>query len=148
MAKDFFTEKEKTLITQAIENAENMTSGEIRVHVEHKCPEDVLDRAAYIFEKLEMYKTELRNGVLFYISFEDHKLAILGDAGINAVVPEGFWNNIKESMIKSFKKGDYAPGLADGIRMAGAQLKEHFPVSSDDVDELSNEISFGKKKND
>jgi uncharacterized membrane protein len=144
MAKDFFTEAEKTTIVDAITAAENKTSGEIRLHIERKCSEEVLDRAAFLFEKLEMHKTELRNGVLFYVSFEDHKLAILGDGGINAVVPDTFWNDIKEHLVAAFKRDDYANGLADGIRMAGEQLKAHFPVASDDVDELSNEISFGK----
>ena len=144
MAKDFFTEAEKSSIVEAINAAENKTSGEIRLHLERKCPEDVLDRAAFLFEKLEMHKTELRNGVLFYVSYEDHKLAILGDGGINAVVSDTFWNDIKEHLVASFKKGEYAKGLAEGIQMAGDQLKVHFPVSSDDVDELSNEISFGK----
>ena len=144
MAEDFFSESEKSQITDAIADAENMTSGEIRVHIERKCPEDVLDRAAFLFEKLEMYKTELRNGVLFYISFEDHKLAILGDAGINAVVSNDFWKETKNLLVNAFKKGEYSKGLSEGIRLAGVQLKEHFPVANDDVDELSNDISFGE----
>lgn len=144
MAKDFFTEAEKTKIVDAITAAENKTSGEIRLHIERKCPEEVLDRAAFLFEKLEMHKTELRNGVLFYVSFEDHKLAILGDGGINAVVSDTFWNDIKENLVAAFKRDDYANGLAEGIKIAGEQLKAHFPVAIDDIDELSNEISFGK----
>ena len=114
------------------------------MHIERKCPEDLLDRAAFLFEKLEMYKTELRNGVLFYISFEDHKLAILGDAGINAVVSNDFWKETKNLLVTAFKKGEYSKGLSEGIRLAGVQLKEHFPVANDDVDELSNDISFGE----
>lgn len=144
MAKDFFTEAEKSKIVEAITAAEKQTSGEIRLHIERRCPENVLDRAAFIFEKLEMHKTELRNGVLFYVSFEDHKLAILGDGGINAVVPDTFWNHIKDGLIAAFKKDEYTSGLANGIKLAGEQLKAHFPVATDDVDELSNEISFGK----
>jgi len=144
MAENFFSETDKKAITDAISAAENKTSGEIRLHLEKRCPEDVLDRAAFIFEKLEMHKTDLRNGVLFYVSYEDHKLAILGDAGINKVVPDDFWNRIKEHLITSFKQGEYVKGLSEGIRMAGEQLRDHFPVADDDQDELSNEISFGK----
>jgi len=90
-AKNIFTIQEKELIKKAILNAELDSSGEIRVHIENHCKGDVLDRAAYLFEKLEMTKTEQRNGVLFYLAAKDHKFAILGDAGINAVVEEGFW---------------------------------------------------------
>lgn len=143
----FFTEEQKKQITDAIKDAELNTSGEIRLHVEKKCKINVLDRAAYIFDKLKMQKTELRNGVLFYLAIEDRKFAILGDAGINAVTLENFWDEIKDIVLDFFKEGKHAEGLAKGIRMAGEALKEHFPYQKDDINELSNEISFGKEKN-
>ncbi|GAO28170.1 TPM domain-containing protein [Geofilum rubicundum] len=144
MAAKLFTEQEKESIVKAVKTAELNTSGEIRVHVERTCPEDVLDRAAFVFEKLKMHQTELRNGVLFYLTVDDHQMAVLGDAGINAKVPEGFWDEIKETMLGLFKQGDLAGGLEKGILMAGEQLKAFFPHQSDDVNELSDEISFGK----
>ena len=142
----YFTEENKLQITNAIRVAENNTSGEIRVHIETNCNSDVLDRAAYIFDKLEMQKTELRNGVLFYLAVEDRKFAILGDAGINQKVPENFWEEIKEEVISHFKEGRFAEGLSSGIIKAGEQLKAHFPHQDDDVNELSDEISFEEKK--
>ena len=139
-----FSEENKLQITNAIRVAETNTSGEIRVHVENHCKGDVLDRAAYIFEKLEMHKTELRNGVLFYLAVKDQKFAILGDGGINAEVSDDFWESTKEVVIAKFKEGLYAEALSEGIIMAGEQLKTHFPYQADDVNELSDEISFGK----
>jgi len=139
-----FSEADQLKITNAIRVAETNTSGEIRVHIENHCSGDVLDRAAYVFEKLEMHKTELRNGVLFYLAVEDRKFAILGDAGINVKVPEDFWESTKDVVINKLKEGKYADGLAQGIVKAGEQLKSHFPHQSDDVNELSDEISFGK----
>lgn len=141
----YFTEENKLQITNAIRVAETNTSGEIRVHIENNCKEDVLDRAAYIFEKLEMHKTELRNGVLFYLAVKDHKFAILGDAGINQKVPEDFWESTKKLVIEKLKDGKYSEGIAEGIIKAGEQLKTHFPYQQDDVNELSDEISFGDK---
>ena len=141
----YFTEEDKLQITNAIRVAESNTSGEIRVHIEKNCKEDVLDRAAFVFEKLKMHKTNLRNGVLFYVAFDDRKFAILGDAGINLKVPEDFWEEITNEVLNSFKEKKYAEGLAEGIIKAGKQLKEHFPYRSDDVNELSDEISFGEK---
>ena len=82
-ARNFFTEEEKENIKLSIKNAELDTSGEIRVHVENKCKGEVLDRAAYVFDKLKMNKTELRNGVLFYLAIKNRKFAIIGDSGIN-----------------------------------------------------------------
>ena len=143
---EFLNKEQQKLITDAIKEAELNTSGEIRVHIEADCKEDVLDRAAFMFEKLAMHKTELRNGVLFYLSVIDKKFAILGDAGINAVTPDNFWEEIKETVISHFKKNEFDLGLSAGIKMAGEALKKHFPYQSDDVNELSDEISFGKEK--
>ncbi len=142
----FFTPEQKKQITDAIRDAELNTSGEIRLHVEKNCRIDVLDRAAYIFRKLKMHKTEKRNGVLFYLALNDRKFAILGDADINAVTPDNFWDDIKEEVLSHFSENHYADGLARGIRMAGKALQEKFPYQSDDVNELSNEISFGKEE--
>lgn len=146
MADTFFTNSEQKQVTDAIAEAELNTSGEIRVHIEARCKEDVLDRAAFIFKELNMHKTERRNGVLFYVSYEDRKFAILGDGGINAKVPDNFWKEIKDQMLARFKKGDYAQGLSEAIIEAGKQLKTHFPYRSDDVNELSNEISYGDNR--
>ncbi len=140
----YFTEENKLQIANAIRVAELNTSGEIRIHIEKFCKGDVLDQAAYVFEKLEMHKTELRNGVLFYLAIEDHKFAILGDAGINQKVTDDFWEKTKEVVLMNFKEGRITEGLTKGILMAGEQLKEHFPYQRDDKNELSNDISFGK----
>ena len=144
--KDFFSAEQKKQIVEAVQAAEKETSGEIRVHIAERCKGDVLDCAAYIFEKLEMHKTRLRNGVLFYLSVKDRKFAILGDAGINAVVPENFWNEVKDAMLDEFRKGHFSEGLVKGIAMAGEKLKAFFPYKDDDINELSDDISFGKIK--
>jgi uncharacterized membrane protein len=142
---EFFSEEEKTRIIRAIREAEHNTSGEIRVHIEGKCIGDVLDRAAYVFKKLNMHETRLRNGLLFYMVIDDRKFAILGDAGINAVVPENLWDGITNLVLDHFKKGEFAEGLAKGILLAGEKIKEFFPYRQDDLNELPDEISFGTK---
>ncbi|MBN8696270.1 MAG: TPM domain-containing protein [Bacteroidetes bacterium] len=142
-AKKFFSEDQKQAIQQAIANAELNTSGEIRVHIDDKCKKDVLDQAANLFHQLKMDATELRNGVLFYLAVDDHKFAILGDKGINEKVPADFWNTIKEEMLVHFKQQQFTEGLCKGIEMAGQKLKAHFPLQSDDTNELSNDVSFG-----
>ncbi len=141
-AASFFTENQKGRITQAITDAELNTSGEIRVHLENHCREDVLDRAAYLFDKLDMKKTEMRNAVLFYVAVKDRKFAILGDSGINSLVEENFWQEVKDILLTHFKNGDFTEGLEAGISKAGEKLKKHFPYQTDDMNELSNEITF------
>ena len=139
-----FSKEQKELIVRAIKEAELNTSGEIRVHIENNCHEDVMDRAAYWFAKLKMHKTELRNGVLFYLALNHRKFAILGDVGINSVVREDFWNDTKEAMLPYFVDGNFTEGLSKGIQMAGEKLKQYFSYQKDDVNELDDEISFGK----
>jgi len=143
MAKDIFTEEQQQLVREAIQEAELKTSGEVKVHIENHCKEETMDRAAFVFEQLEMHKTALRNGVLFYLALKDRQFAILGDVGINQKVPEGFWDKISEMMLAYFQKGDFAKGLIEGVKEAGVQLKAHFPYQKDDVNELSDDISFG-----
>lgn len=144
MTKEAFTEEAKKEIVNAIKEAEKNTSGEVKVHLENRCKEDVMDRAAHIFKTLKMHKTDLRNGVLFYLAVEDRKFAILGDAGINRKVPENFWDDIKEQTLAHFKDGEFGKGLSEGIKKAGEQLSTHFPYQQDDKNELPDDISFGK----
>lgn len=139
-ANEYFTEDRLAALDKAIKAAEKTTSGEIRLYVEDKCKEDVMDHAAFLFAELKMHKTELRNGVLFYLAMQDRKFAILGDGGINAKVEEDFWDEIKTQMLGFFKKEQFAEGLEKGIAMAGKALAAHFPYQQDDVNELSDEI--------
>lgn len=143
-AKNFFTKEQQKIIVQSIANAELNTSGEVKVHIDSKCNGDVLDVAADYFKKLKMHETDLRNGVLFYLSVDDHKFAILGDKGINEKVPHDFWDNIRDTMLNYFKQKQFTEGLRIGIEMAGEKLKTHFPYNKNDNNELSNDLSFEK----
>jgi uncharacterized membrane protein len=142
--KDFFSLSDQQEIREAITLAEHEASGEIRVHLENYCKAQVLDRAAYVFKQLHMERTELRNGVLIYLAIKDRKFAIIGDSGINAVVPAGFWDDIKEQMAESFRKNEFKAGLCLAISAVGGHLKKFFLYQKGDVNELSDDISFGK----
>jgi uncharacterized membrane protein len=133
-----------TAIEGAIRNAELGTSGEIRVHIDDRCNEDILDRAAFLFSELAMHKTELRNGVLILVTTDDRKMAILGDGGIHSKVGQDFWDDAKSAMISHFKNNNWKDGLCEGVRLVGEKLKMHFPIAANDTNELSNTITFGK----
>lgn len=137
-----FSDQESERIRIAIEKAEKNTSGEIRISAEKRCPEDPLDRATNYFRKIGMDKTALRNGVLIYIATEDHKFAIIGDAGINQAVPVDFWDTTKEAMLVHFKSGNIVDALITGINMAGEKLQQYFPYLDGDTNELSDDISY------
>ncbi|NNF18952.1 MAG: TPM domain-containing protein [Flavobacteriaceae bacterium] len=137
----FLSPEDELEIVEAIRKSELMTSGEIRVHLEAHSDTAAFERAGQVFHGLKMDHTRERNGVLFYVAVEDHKFAIYGDTGIDKVVPEGFWNEIKDTIERHFKKKQFKDGLIKGILMAGKALQEHFPWNNDDTNELSNEVS-------
>lgn len=142
-ASKFLSPAQQQQVVAAIVEAERCTSGEIRVHIESRCSGDPVERAIYLFDHLKMNETAQRNGVLIYVAYQSHKLAILGDQGINEVVPADFWNAIKDGLLAHFAKGSYADGLVEAILAAGQQLKAYFPYQEDDINEQSDEISFG-----
>lgn len=127
-------------IKQAIASAEQNTSGEIRVYIESKCKGNALERAVNRFYKLKMEKTEKKNGVLIYLAKEDKKMAIIGDEGINKIVPENFWELEKQTLIQHFTNGHLAEGICKAIAQVGEQLKQYFPYEANDRNELSNEV--------
>ncbi len=140
----FFTDAEQKDLVSAIQDAERNTSGEIRVHIEQTCPlPDPLERAKAVFGQLNMHQTAQQNGVLFYLSLDDRKFALLGDRGIDAVVPPDFWESTRDVMRDHLRAGRHVDGLAEGIRRAGEHLKAYFPYRDDDRNELPDEISFG-----
>ena len=140
-ASNFFSKEQKEDIKLAIRNAEFDTSGEIRVHVELNC-EDSVQRALYVFKKLKMDQTEHRNGVLIYLAVDSRTFTIVGDEGINTIVPDNFWEDVKTNMLIHFRESDFTKGIISSIHMVGDKLKVHFPHQSSDENELSDEISF------
>ncbi len=128
----------------AIGKAEKRTSGEIRVFIEDRSADDPLDRAAFLFHKLGMANTGLHNGVLIYVALKDRKFSIIGDKGIHEKVGPGFWDAIKEKMTTHFKAGRIYDGILAAVEDSGEALAGHFPYTSGDRNELSDDIIFGE----
>ena len=134
--------EEDRRVVEAIKQAELNTSGEIKVHIENHCRGDVEERSLVVFNRLKLNETKLHNGVLIYLAARDHKFAILGDEGINKVVEDGFWNDVKDLMMNHFKEGRFADGLEQGIQRCGEKLKIYFPCQSDNTNEIPDDISY------
>lgn len=141
-AKNFFSLDEQKRIVLAIREVERKTSSEIRLHIDTETNLKVLDRAAYLFKRLDMYKTEARNGVLLYIAVKNKQFAIIGDAGIHYYVKDAFWTNCKEEVLAAFQAGNFCDGIVSCIAKVGDTLKVHFPYQDDDKNELPDELSF------
>lgn len=144
MAKieEFLSVEEEEEVVEAIRQAEKKTSGEIRVHIEKTSKGDIWNRAMEVFHLLKMDNTKQDNGVLIYVAIEDRNFIIYGDKGINAVVPDDFWETTKDEIAAEFKRGNFKQGLINGILRAGHELQAHFPWSEDsDENQLSDKIS-------
>lgn len=141
--EDFLTAKQEQAIIETIQVSEKNTSGEIRVHIEKSTEKSPMDRALEVFYLLEMNKTALRNGILIYVAVESKKIAIIGDEGINNLVPKDFWNEELALLITYFKDSNFTEGLKLVIIEIGKKLKQFFPFKSNDTNELSDEISKG-----
>ncbi len=143
--KEFFTEEEKARLVSAIQQAEQRTSGEIRIFVESRCRfVDPVDRAKEIFLQLQMAKTQERNATLIYIAFDDHQLAVLGDEGIHQKVGQAYWEKEVSKMISEFKSEHIVEGISQVVYDIGEALQQHFPYErSTDKNELPDDIVFG-----
>lgn len=139
--RTFLTRSEREGVTHAIRDAEAKTSGEVVVHLAERAHDAPTVDARKAFEKSGLAKTRERNGVLFFVSTRDHKLAVIGDKGIHDHVAPEFWADVVKHVEARFGEGRFGDGLAEGIAMAGAELARYFPRRADDVNELPDTVS-------
>ncbi len=143
MASSVFSESDLASIKDAVGDAELRTSAEIRVYIDKHVKGEPLDHAAYLFNKLGMSATALRNGVMIYIAYADRKFCIIGDIGIHQHVGDEFWKSISDKMSESFKAGLMREGVTNAVKEVGAALANYFPRMNNDINELSDEVQTG-----
>lgn len=141
---NFLTDEQMASLVEAIQSAEDHSTGEIRVHIDSTTEGNNAEIAFEVFKTLCKDKTAERNAVLFHVNFEQHYLTIIGDAGIHEKVHQNFWDQLHDQITAEFAKGNYHDGLRSAILKTGFELKKHFPVSGENHNELSNEITFSK----
>jgi uncharacterized membrane protein len=134
-------------VVAAIRHAEQRTTGEIRVFIEHRCSYmDAIDRAIELFTTLGMEQTEERNAVLVYVAIKHKQFAIYGDEEIyHKAGGAHFWEKAARILQAGLRSGDLAGGLVACIGELGTALAANFPYDSDvEKNELPDEIVFGK----
>ena len=138
-----FSKEDADEIVEAIAQAEEKTSAEIRVHISHRFKgSDIVSAAEATFNKLGMQKTEARNGILIFLVPDSKQFAIFGDAGINAKMQPTDWDEIRDHMQQLFREQQFKAGVTRGIREIGQVLATHFPSTDSNPNELSNQISI------
>lgn len=150
---DFFTQHDLERLKEAVHKAEENTSGEIRVKIILECDGDlasdadiyddhrVEEQARREFEREGMHSTRDKTGVLVLLVLAEKKFTILADSGIHRKLPQGYLYNLANVLADHFKKGSYASGLFEVVKDIGLQLALFYPRKSDDVNELSDDVS-------
>ena len=139
-ARAFLNQLRHQDIVAAIQAAEKLTSGEIRVFVSRKPVEDPVDEAQRHFVELGMKKTRDRNGVLIFVAPQTRKFAVIGDEAVHARCGEAFWTQLAQEMSGHFRRSEFTSGIIHGVRKAGELLAAHFPRRADDTNELSDQV--------
>lgn len=102
-------------------------------------------RAMKAFVDEEVFATRDRTGILIFISLLEHRIEVLGDAGINQKVSADEWADVVEHIRDGIRSGKLAAGLSEGIDMCGHLLeKSGVEMRADDTDELSNTVRIKK----
>jgi len=139
--KFFLNALQDEAIASAIAAAERQTSAEIRVFVTEKSADNVVREAEKQFLRLGMAKTELRNGVLIYISPKSQTFAVIGDRGIHEKCGPAFWEEIAAGMTPLLKSERFTEAITFGIGKLEKVLAREFPFRAGDRNELPNEIA-------
>lgn len=138
----FLTEQQMASLVEAIQTAEDCSTGEIRVHIDSNTESRNAEVAFEVFTRLCKGQTKDLNAVLFHVNFEKKYLTIIGDEGIHAKVQQQFWDRLHDEITTAFGSGSYFEGLRDAILKTGHELKSHFPIDGDNPNELPNELTF------
>lgn len=143
--RQYLSDAEIKSITAKIAEAEEATSGEIRVSIRHRREWgekklSLRDLALKEFSRLGMRKTRDRTGVLIFLLMSERQFQIIADEGIHTKVTEGTWDRVAAAMTAHFRQGNFGQGICDGVAAVGEELKVFFPRKSDDRNELPDDV--------
>jgi uncharacterized membrane protein len=139
--QEFLSKLEHDRVIRAIREAESKTSGEIRVLIQRgKLNSDPFVAARKRFYRLGMHKTRERNGVLIFVAPRVHKFAVVGDEAIHAKCGDEFWQGVVHNMRTHFRNEKFSEALVDALKEIGSILARHFPKTSEDTNELPDDV--------
>jgi putative membrane protein len=97
-------------------------------------------RALEQFVTQNLHTTAGRTGVLIFISIAERHAEIVADAGIEARVATGTWQEIVTRLTAAFTAGRHTDGFVAAIEEVGGHLAQHFPPGSLDANELPDHL--------
>ncbi|WP_420457572.1 TPM domain-containing protein [Rubrivirga sp.] len=94
-------------------------------------------RAALAFVEEEVFDTRDRTGILLFVSLFEHRIEVVGDAGINAKVEQAEWVEVVARVRDGIRSKSLADGMVAAIDLCGDLLhRRGVEVRPDDTDEL------------
>lgn len=108
-------------------------------------PKQELSFRAEIRAELEFYRSRIQStagktGILLFVSLYEHRAVVLADQGISRRLPPETWNELLAMLLEGFKRKQVGPAYAAAIKRCGEILAAHFPIESNDRNELCNSI--------
>ena len=138
--KYFLTDEEELLLIEAIRKQEARTSAEIRVCVTDRLVFRPQRYAWRVFVRHGMRHTRYRNAALIVMMPRVKQIVMIGDSGLDAIVPDGYWEEAVKEMVKGMHDHGPLASLRAGLDRLGDMLSQHWPREDDDVNELPDEI--------
>ncbi len=107
---------------------------------EKEMDHEVREAATIQFFSKGLYRTREETGVLIYLSVFEGKVWVLGDRGVDAAVPPGFWQEIVDQVVAGITEGRPAAAICAAVGRIRGVLAEKFPAAPGDTNELPNLI--------
>lgn len=85
-------------------------------------------------------RTAAREGVLLYLSLDEHQAEIVADQAVHQAVEPERWGEAMAALVDEVRAGRPGAGLAAAVTRIGAVLSTHFPKTGDDLNELPDRL--------
>jgi uncharacterized membrane protein len=143
----YFSEDDLVSIKHEIAKVEKKTSGEIALSFRQK--RGLVDKlykphelAMKEFDRMKVWNTKHRTGILIFILFDEKYYDIIADEGIYKKIPDKTWNSMEKKLLAEFQSGNFTAGVLHLIDKMGKILKKEFPIGADDKNELPDEVNI------
>ncbi|HVR81083.1 MAG TPA: TPM domain-containing protein [Luteimonas sp.] len=93
------------------------------------------DRALEAFAQLRVWDTHANNGVLVYLLLADHRIEIVADRGLDALVSAEQWRGVCQLMEERLRAGETEAAVVAGVAATSDLLAGHFPRTPGDHDD-------------
>ncbi|MBY0303027.1 MULTISPECIES: TPM domain-containing protein [Sphingomonas] len=97
-------------------------------------------RAVELFRVGTESRTAGHEGVLLYLSTDEHVAEIVTDAAVHRAVPPERWGEAMAALVTAVRDGRAGDGMVAAVTAIGAILAEHFPKTADNPNELPDRV--------